>query len=114
MYTYIMTINEIQDTSSFVTGCPYDRFDGVAVSNNAYAGIKCADDATRTSYLDKLNVIQNEAQKQTSGKLLTHFSISWHWGLCSDADSMIDWKGTHATATQHMIDIFDSVDIQVM
>ncbi|XP_052801956.1 uncharacterized protein LOC128232447 isoform X2 [Mya arenaria] len=92
---------------------PNERFDGVAVNNEAYAGIKCKSDAERTQYLHALAEITLEAGKQTNGRLLTHYSMGWHWGICDGAPSDITWRGNTYNANHHMIDIFDSTDVQV-
>ncbi|WAR03483.1 hypothetical protein MAR_010041, partial [Mya arenaria] len=92
---------------------PNERFDGVAVNNEAYAGIKCNSDAERTQYLDALAEIAVEAEKQTNGHLLTHYSMGWHWGICDGAPSAITWRGNTYNANHHMIDIFNSTDVQV-
>ena len=94
-----------------------EKFDGVAVNNEAYGGIKCSDILERTTYLDNLQKIVDEADKQIQGKLLTHYSIGWHWGICDDINFVPDlfpWNGKNASANIHMIDIFDDVDVQVM
>ncbi|XP_064645424.1 uncharacterized protein LOC135498856 [Lineus longissimus] len=90
-----------------------ERFDGVAVNNEAFN--KSGSDAEQTSYLDKLQEIQTEAQKQVSGRLWTHYSIGWHWGLTRDnkADRLVSWNGVTQKVSEHMIDIFDHVDAQV-
>ena len=96
----------------FITGSG-EKFDGVAVNNEAYKDVKCDSDVTRAAFLDKLDVIRTEAAKQQSGTLLTHFSLGWHWGTCSGAQSSFTWNAKSADATEHMIDIFDSLDVQV-
>lgn len=52
--------------------------------------------------------------KQSKGQLLTHYSVSWHWGRCGDTQKMMTFNGKTQDAVHHMIDIFDSVDVQVM
>ncbi|KAH3877260.1 hypothetical protein DPMN_001122, partial [Dreissena polymorpha] len=89
-----------------------ERFDGVAINNEAYAGIKCGSDAERILYLERLREITSEAGKQTHGRLLTHYSMSWHWGQCHGAPSNITWNGHTYDVSHHMIDIFDSTDVQ--
>ena len=86
----------------------------MAVNNEAYADIKCGDIIDRTTYLDNLKKVVDEADKQMQGKLLTHYSMSWHWGLCDDSPDLFPWNGKNVSASIHMIDIFDDVDVQVM
>ncbi|KAK3087880.1 hypothetical protein FSP39_011909 [Pinctada imbricata] len=88
------------------------KFDGVAVNNEAFTQIKCGNDVIRTSFLDKLQEIRNEAAKQKNGKLYTHYSVSWNWGLCQNKLDDIHWHNSIKPAPWHMIDIFDSIDIQ--
>ena len=95
------------------SGSQIERLDGVATNNEAYAGIKCAVDTKRTAYLDNLQNIVKEAGNQTYGKLLTHYSVSWNWGQCNGGKNMITWNGKTQDANHHMIDIFDSIDVQV-
>lgn len=90
-----------------------ERFDGVATNNEAYAQIKCGDMTARLTYLDNLQKIVTEARKQTHGTLLTHYSVSWHWGQCNGSPSMMTWNGKTSDVSHHMIDIFDSIDVQV-
>lgn len=91
-----------------------EKFDGVAVNNEAYAAIKCSSDLNqRTTYLDRLQEIHDGAQKQRHGRLLTHFSVSWHWGQCNGQSQPFLWRGKTSDASHHMIDIFDSIDVQV-
>ncbi|XP_041373472.1 uncharacterized protein LOC121386588 [Gigantopelta aegis] len=94
-------------------GSDGERFDGVAANNEAYAHIKNADVATRVAYLDKLDAIAVNAATQQQGQLVTHYSMSWHWGIRSDGQNDFTWRGKTQDATRHMIDIFDSTDVQV-
>ncbi|XP_013380583.1 uncharacterized protein LOC106151742 isoform X1 [Lingula anatina] len=94
-----------------------ERFDGIAVNNEAFSKIKCGKEKPIKTYLDNLMAVKKEAKKQANGVLKTHYSIGWHWGLqCSTGPAtsrLISWGGKRAKVTTHMIDIFDSVDAQV-
>lgn len=91
-----------------------EKFDGVAVNNEAYASIKChSGQSEQTKYLQNLNMIKTEAMKQVHGHLLTHYSVSWHWGRCGSTQKLITYNGKTQVAVRHMIDIFDSLDVQV-
>lgn len=91
-----------------------ERFDGVAVNNEAYAPIKCQDgDTEQLKYLANLKAIKTEALKQQNGRLLTHYSVSWHWGRCGGTQKMMTFDGKTQDAVHHMMDIFDSIDVQV-
>ena len=58
--------------------------------------------------------VATPATKQEKGKLLTHFSVGWHWGIRRDgSEDKFKWHGNTGSANSHMIDIFDSVDVQV-
>ena len=87
--------------------------DGVAVNNEAYSGVKCSALEDRRKYLDNLQRVVEEAKKQKDGVLQTHYSVGWHWGQCDDQPSVFEWNNKNATASIHMIDIFDEVDVQV-
>ena len=87
--------------------------DGVAVNNEAYSGIKCGSLEDRRKYLNNLQRVVQEANKQKDGMLQTHYSVGWHWGQCDDKASVYEWNHKNATASVHMIDIFDEVDVQV-
>lgn len=58
-------------------------------------------------------MIKTEAMKQVHGHLLTHYSVSWHWGRCGSTQKLITYNGKTQVAVRHMIDIFDSLDVQV-
>ncbi|KAL5013216.1 hypothetical protein ScPMuIL_007486 [Solemya velum] len=90
-----------------------ERFDGFAVNNEAYSQIKNADNATQAAYLDNLMNIVVAARKQVHGHLPVHYSIGWHWGQREGSPNIIHWQRKSQQSTMHMIDIFDSVDVQV-
>ncbi|RLE22095.1 MAG: hypothetical protein DRJ50_08200, partial [Actinobacteria bacterium] len=91
----------------------YERFDGVAVNNEAWSDVKCTSVVAEQDYLDNLQVIADEAALQVSAPLATHYSIGWKWSFCDSSEVTVDWDGTVQPATYHMIDIFDSIDVQV-
>lgn len=104
---YIVYYNDVCARSDI------ERFDGIATNNEAYATIKCGNMNERLKYLDNLQAIVTEARKQKHGVLLTHYSVSWHWGICHGVVSNMTWNGKTSDVTHHMIDIFDSIDVQV-
>ncbi len=89
------------------------RFDGIAVNNEAWSSIKCTTPPAEQAYLDDLQAVVDAADLQVTGTLETHYSIGWHWGQCGGVDTDVDWNGTMKPATHHMIDIFDTVDVQI-
>ena len=89
------------------------KIDGVAVNNEHYSGIHDAVVSVRTDHLTKLDEIRTEAAKQADGTLLTHFSVGWWWSKVSGNLDYFTWNGNNRTAGEHMIDIFNSVDVQV-
>jgi len=89
-----------------------EMIDGVAVNNEAYSGVKCGDLEDRRKYLDNLQRVAEEAKKQKDRVLQTHYSVGWHWGQCDDQPSVFEWNNKNATASIHMINIFDEVDVQ--
>jgi len=92
---------------------PNERFDGVAVNNEAWNDIKCTTPTAEQAYLDDLQAVADAAELQINGTLATHYSIGWKWSFCGATEASVDWDGTIQPATHHMIDIFDSVDVQV-
>jgi hypothetical protein len=97
-------------TVSFIT-VANGKFDGFAVKNEKYS--RYWDDSQIQSYLDKLNEVHTDA---TAAGLSTHYSVFWHWGRRTGGtqpERIVEWKGLSANVTEHMVRIFDSVDIQV-
>ncbi|CAH1246280.1 Hypp7694 [Branchiostoma lanceolatum] len=92
-----------------------ERFVGVATNNEAFTHVKCGTPLEKVNYLQNLDNIRAEARKQTTGHLKVHYSMSWHWGRACDhvTDNVVLWNGKDQKITRHMIDIFDSVDVQV-
>ncbi|XP_055996266.1 uncharacterized protein LOC125645608 isoform X3 [Ostrea edulis] len=91
-----------------------EKFDGVAVNNEAYNKVKSSGDVSIvTLYLDRLQEVHLQARKQVRDRLLTHYSIGWHWGRRNGETQIIPWRGKSVDVLHHMIDIFDSIDVQV-
>jgi len=89
------------------------KIDGVAVNNEHFSSLVDAVDSDKIDHLTKLDEIRTEAAKQVGGTLLTHFSLGWFWYQMSDIKYSFVWNGNSKTASEHMIDIFHSVDVQV-
>ena len=87
-----------------------EKFDGFAVKNDKYT--RSWNDSQIQDYLDKLNEVHTDA---TAAGLRTHYSVGWHWGVAlgSGAGRIVNWNDSSANVTEHMVRIFDSVDIQV-
>ena len=50
----------------------------------------------------------------SEGKIKTHYSIGWHWYKDNDGARIdLDFEGTTKNVLEHIIDIFDSTDVQV-
>ena len=99
----------VQEVNRFNEHCG-ETFDGVAVNNEAF--VKCCDDTCDQS--QALTFLENmKRTKDNASPLPFHFSIAWHWGDCSKKPFDITLDGITKSATQHMIDIADSVDVQV-
>ena len=98
--------------NSITYTAPEERFDGLAVNNEAYD--RSWSDLQAIQYLDYLRDLHIEA---SAYGLRTHYSIGWHWGRegtpSSTEERIITWNGLSANVTEHMVRIFDSVDIQV-
>jgi hypothetical protein len=93
---------------------PSEIIDGVAINNEAYD--RTWTEERMVTYLDHLYGVRVEADKQLpSGSLLTHFSVGWIWGTDHNGDKIhVTWNGTLKPIMHHFVDIFDSLDIQVM
>lgn len=85
-----------------------EKFDGVAVNNEAFNKSWTSED--HIDYLTNLKEIALNAE----GKLKTHYSIGWHWYKDNDGARIdLDFEGTTKNVLEHIIDIFDSTDVQV-
>lgn len=97
-------------------GTPTGKFDGVSVNNEYFTSIK---DCTAENEAAQLKVLDDlKATKDKASPLPLHFSVSWNWDCCSCSSSSysrreLTWNGSTKSAVEHMIDIVDSVDIQV-
>jgi len=92
-------------------------FDGVAVNNEYFSQVRDCDDSSneqkQLQFLDDLNTTVANA-----APLPVHFSVSWNWDCCSCSSASyqtryLDWGGANKSALEHMINIVDSVDVQV-
>eukprot|EP00092_Neocalanus_flemingeri_P042446 GFUD01046383.1.p1 GENE.GFUD01046383.1~~GFUD01046383.1.p1 ORF type:complete len:332 (-),score=68.66 GFUD01046383.1:73-1068(-) len=87
------------------TNCAQDmseKLDGVAVNNENFH--KSGSQAEKVAYLSNLAMIATNA----GNELKTHYSIGWHWFEGGD----VSFNGAVKNVVQHMIDIFDSTDMQ--
>jgi len=89
------------------------KIDGVAVNNEHFSSLVNTADNVKIDHLNKLDEIRTEAAKQVGGTLFTHFSLGWFWYKMNGIPYSFDWNGNSRTASEHMITIFDSVDVQV-
>jgi len=104
--------------NDFNTNCgtANGKFDGVSVNNEHFTSIKSCiaeNQAAQLQFLDNL-----QATKDIASPLPLHFSFSWNWDCCSCSSSSysqlkLTWNGSFKSAVEHMIDIVDSVDVQV-
>ena len=114
MIRQVLNIDKYQcHINNLSLGSLNERLDGVAVNNEAYGEIKCENDTKRTAYLDNLKNLVREVGKQRHGKLLTHYSLSWYWGQCDGSNENFTWENSTQDTNHHMIDMFDSIDVQV-
>jgi hypothetical protein len=92
-------------------------FDGVSVNNEYFTSIKSCTNGDNE--LEQLGVLDNLNETAfNAGTLPLHFSVSWNWDCCSCSSSsyeqrLLTWNGEEKSALEHMIDIADSVDVQV-
>lgn len=91
-------------------------FDGVSVNNEYFSSVRdCTveNEAAQLQFLTNLNTTVTN-----SFPLPLHFSVSWNWDCCDCSSSSyvprnLIWNGENKSALAHMIDIADSVDVQV-
>jgi hypothetical protein len=97
-------------------GTEFAYFDGVSVNNEHFSKVRDCSLENQDAQLQFLTDLQTTATN--SKPLPLHFSVSWNWDCCNcSSDSYVprtlDWDGQSKTALEHMIDIVDSVDVQV-
>ena len=90
-------------------------FDGASVNNEHFTSIKecnAGHDAAQQTFLDNL-----ASTAANASPLPLHFSISWNWWCCDcsqgGSERIVNWQGVSKNALEHMVDIADSVDVQV-
>ena len=103
----------------FNTNCGTDTvyFDGVSVNNEHFANLRDCTNPPTSLQQQHLDLLQETANN--AAPLPLHFSVSWNWEYCSFSQNNIrqlEWpanSGEIKSVVQHMIDIVDSVDVQV-
>jgi len=107
----------VSEVSKFNDNCAAEdqrgMFDGVAVNNEAFE--KCCGDDCGQGAIEQMTAFVNNVRiaRDLSRPLPFHFSIAWHWGVCGSEPLEIEYEGKTQSVTQHLIDIVDSVDVQV-
>lgn len=99
-----------------VCGDELSYFDGVSVNNEYFSKVReCSDENEKAQiqFLTDLNTTVHN-----SLPLPLHFSVSWNWDCCDCGSEdykprYLTWNGATKTALAHMIDLVDSVDVQV-
>lgn len=111
--------NMANHPNEFNAACGDDKifFDGVAVNNEYFSQVKSCDDPSEIALQDQFLMDLNTTTFNAL-PLPLHFSVSWNWDCC-ECDSAnyitreLTWNGETKSALQHMINIVDSVDVQV-
>jgi hypothetical protein len=105
--------------NEFNTACGDDEiyFDGVAVNNEYFSQVRSCSDQSKIALQDQF-LIDLNTTTYNALPLPLHFSVSWNWDCCDcDPNNYITreltWDGEKKSALQHMINIVDSVDVQV-
>lgn len=95
-------------------------FDGVSVNNEYFSQIRDCDNPSNSfeqqQLLDNLQITASN-----SAPLPLHFSVSWNWDCCECSSESyttrdVQWPavgGEIKSALHHMVDIVDSIDVQV-
>ena len=81
------------------------------MNNEHFENIKYDSVAVQITYLNNLDAFVTTASTQVTGSLFTHYSIPWSWGVVNGTS--VSFNNKENTAVRHMIDIFDSTDVQV-
>jgi len=79
-----------------------EKLDGVAVNNEDFD--KHGSQEVKVEYLNNLAKIAEYA----GSELKTHYSVSWNWFTAGD----VTFNNKNQNVLMHMIDIFDSIDMQ--
>lgn len=92
-------------------------FDGVAVNNEYFSQVKSCTDPDEIA-LQKQFLIDLNTTAHNALPLPLHFSVSWNWDCCDCSDDNyetrnLSWNGEIKSALEHMINIVNSVDVQV-
>lgn len=96
------------------------KFDGVASNNEKWKDLN-TEDCDDPNHVEKLQWLTGlQATKEAAGGLPLHLSIGYRWGYCNWRSAeenrvinYLEWNGSRKPAYEHMMDIADSVDIQV-
>lgn len=83
-------------------GTAKEKVDGVAVNNEDFP--KYGSKQEKMNYLTNLAKISLKA----GNDLLTHYSLGWHWFEAGN----VTFSGVTKNVVKHMIDIFNSTDMQ--
>jgi len=81
-----------------------EKLDGVAVNNEDFP--REGTETEKIAFLDSLSNVARNA----GAELQTHFSLSWNWFASEPRN--VEFNGTTKNVVQHMIDMFDSTDMQ--
>ena len=110
--------NMVGGLNDFNTNCGTSsaQFAGASVNNEHFTSVKqcvVGNEGAQLQFLDDL-----EATRINASPLPLHFSVSWNWECCSCGAATyqrreLEWNGNTKSALEHMIDIADSVDVQV-
>jgi len=110
--TLVADVNRFNINCGTKTGV----FDGVAINNEHFSSIKrCKEDNTSK----QIQVLQDlKTAADNASPLPLHFSVSWNWHCCKCSSKGyvsrdLLFNGQTQNAVEHMINITDSIDVQV-
>jgi len=107
----------VADINQFNTKCGLTAaFDGVAINNEYFSSVKECNEDNTEKQIKVLNDLKTAADNALP--LPLHFSVAWNWHCCdcrseSYVERTLLFNGQNKNALEHMIDITDSVDVQV-
>jgi hypothetical protein len=99
-----------------ICGNTMSYFDGVSVNNEYFSQVR---DCTKENQSAQIKFLNDLNQTVYNSKPLpVHFSVSWNWDCCDCSELSyvprnLTWNGETTTALAHMIEIADSIDVQV-
>jgi len=108
----------VADVGLFNANCGTETgaFTGVAINNEHFSTVKSCTEENVPKQLQVLEDLRTAADN--ASPLPLHFSVSWNWHCCACSsggyvERPLFFDGRTKNALEHMLDLVDSVDVQV-